>query len=413
MATTKEPWKTDDFWVSPWNFKEEVTRDFRIPPQVKVHDSTLRDGVQEPGITLDLDGSIRIAEKLAEVGVHRIEIGHGGASPEEEKTIKEVVKRNLGMEIFTFCGPRVESVEKAMECGVHGLLIPLFSSEYEIQAVGRPVEAILEGIIEATRFAHEKGLYVTLFTIDATRAEESFYFNLVDKVSRDGYYDGMGIADTRGVLNPQGVFCFVSRLKERINKSVEIHVHNNFGLAVANTISGVLAGSDVIHTTINGVGASAGNCPLSEVAVALRVLYGVDTGVKYNKLVELTRLGAELTGRAVPPMRSLVGDMIYAVEVERIASLQRMVEQEGKEFNMLGEHPIKPEFVGHAPGQRVMMGSKAGRANVEIWAEEMNITLTDDEVTGVLAGVKKKAAEVKRLLTRDEFREIIGQVKDG
>ena len=413
MAVKNGSGITEGFRTSHWNFNEALTRDFRIPKKVIVHDCTLRDGLQEPGITLSLDDSIHIAEKLAEVGVHRVEIGHGGMNPEEAKTIKEIAKRNLGPEIFTFCGPRAENIDKAIDCGVNGLLIPFFSSEYEVQATGRTKESIVDSTIEATCYAREKGLWVTLFTIDATRSEDSFYFNMVEKIVEDGYFDSICVADTRGVLNPQAVSFFVKRIKEKINRSVEIHVHNNFGLAVANTAAGVIAGCDIIHSTINGVGASAGNCPLSEIAVTLRVLYGIDTGIKHDKLVDLTRFGARLLGRPIPPMRPLVGDMIYAVEVERIAALQRSAEQQGKEFDILNEYPVKPEFVGHKPGQRIMLGANAGRANVEIRAEEMNITLTHDQITAVLAEVKRKGKEVKRVLTEEEFREITDRIKAG
>ena len=411
MTKKEESWFTEDYRVSHWNFNEGLTRDFRIPKKVKVHDCTLRDGLQEPGVTLTLDDSIRIAERLAEVGVDRLEIGHGGMNPEEAKTIKEIARRRLGPEIFTFCGPRAENIDKALECGVNGLLIPFFSSEYEVKATGRTAEQILEGTIEATHYAHDKGLWVTLFTIDATRAEEGFYFDMVGKVARDGYFDSMCVADTRGVLNPQAVSFFIRRIREKINRPVEIHVHNNFGLAVANTAAGVIAGSEIVHCTLNGVGASAGNCPLSEIAVTLRILYGIETGIKYNKLVDLAQFGAKTLGRPVPPMQPLVGDMIYSVEVERIAALQRAAEKEGRVFDILNEHPVRPEFVGHPPGQRIMLGANAGRANVEIRAEEMGIQLDEGELLKVLADVKRKGAEAKRVLTREEFKEIVERIK--
>jgi len=405
-----ELWKTPDYWVSHWNYAEPVTANFSIPSKVKIHDSTLRDGVQEPGVTITFEDAIRIAEYLAEIGVQRLETGNP-MSPDDEKVIRELVKRKLNIEILPFCGMNIAGIEKAIDLGVKGLVMPCPASEYEINAAGQTFDKIAEGAIKATRFAHEHGLWVTLFTIDASRSEESQYINFVDKINKEGYFDALCVADTRGVLNPQAVFHLVKKLKDLTNKSIEIHVHNNFGLAVANTTAAVIAGSDVIHTSIDGIGASAGNCPLAEAAVALKTLYGVDTGIKYDKLFEITRKVTALLHTQLPLKRPLMGEMVFMVEVDRQASLQWKVEQQGKKFNMLDEHPLRPEWIGQAPGQKIAMGRKAGRANVEIWAREMNIALTEDEVVKVLDEVKKKSTELKRLITKAEFLEITKGIK--
>jgi len=406
VTSEKVPWRTENWWVSHWNYNKEVTKDFNPPKKVIIHDITMRDGEQEPGVVFNVDDKIRIAEKLAEIGVQRIEGGMVAVSPEDREAVKQIVKRILGPEIFAFCRAMAKDVQMAVDCGVNGVVIEIPGAEHGILARGKTVEWAQEQAIQSTHFAHAQGLWVTFFTIDATRAGENFYFDFLDKVLREGHCDGLAAVDTIGVLNPQGAFYYMKQVKERIDRPLEIHFHNNYGLAVANTIAGVLAGGEVIHTTINGLGGSAGNCPMAETVMSLLNLYGIDTGLDYSKLNEITKLVAELSGRPIPPNRPIVGERIYDTEIgigaagvlsSRATGLPRF------------QNP-NPEFTGHAPGD-VVMGKKAGNANVQIWAEEMEIELTAEQVRAVLTQVKTKGGKVRRLLTRDEFREITDQVK--
>ena len=133
MVDKKQPWKSDDWFVSPWNFLEEVTRDFAPPRQVKIHDITLRDGEQQSGIVFTKDDKVRIAEKLAEAGVQRIEAGMPAVSPQDEAAIKEIVKRKLGPEIFCFCRCVVDDVKRALDCGADGIVIEIPCSQHLIE----------------------------------------------------------------------------------------------------------------------------------------------------------------------------------------------------------------------------------------------------------------------------------------
>jgi len=281
----KEPWKTDNWFVSAWNYLPEVIKGFKPPKQVKIHDVTLRDGEQQAGITFTKDDKIRIAEKLAEVGVHRIEAGMPAVSPADEAAIKEIVKRNLGPEIFCFSRCMVDDVKRAADCGVNGVVMEIPCSEHLIKyAYGWPMEKAIDLSIKATSAAREMGLYTSFFTIDATRAEMDWFLNLIERVATEGHMDALVLVDTFGVLSPHGASYFTKRVKERINKPLEIHFHADFGLAVANTIEAVLAGAEVIHSTVTGIGERAGNAPMEETVLALLTLYGIDVGLKYDKL---------------------------------------------------------------------------------------------------------------------------------
>jgi len=177
-----QPWKTENWHVSPWNYLDEVTKDFTPPKQVKIHDITLRDGEQQAGIIFTKDDKIRIAEKLAEIGVHRIEAGMPAVSPNDETAIREIVKRNLGPEIFSFCRCMVKDVQLAADCGVDGIVIEIPTSAHLLeQGYKWPLEKAVDLSIKATAFAKEQGLYTVFFTIDGTRSDLTWLLDLVDE----------------------------------------------------------------------------------------------------------------------------------------------------------------------------------------------------------------------------------------
>jgi isopropylmalate/homocitrate/citramalate synthase len=401
------PWKTDKWFVSPWNYLPEVTKGFKPPRKVKIHDITLRDGEQQAGITFTKDDKIRIAEKLAEVGVHRIEAGMPAVSPADEAAIREIVKRNLGPEIFCFSRCMADDVKRAADCGVRGVILEIPASKHLIEhAYQWPLKKAIDLSIKATLAAKEAGLYTVFFTIDATRSDINWLLDLVSRVSNEGHMDAFTLVDTFGVLSPHAATYFTNRVRERVSKPLEVHFHADFGLAVANTIMAVLAGAEVVHTTVAGIGERTGNAPTEETALALLTLYGIDTGLKYEKLNELSSLVRELSGTTIPANRPFVGEMAYDIESGIVTSWYKNVYHQ----NPTDLFPVHPSFVGHR-SPRILLGKKSGVDNVQLWAKDLGIELKDDEVVAVLSKVKSKAISQKRALTEAEFKEIVASVK--
>ena len=402
-----QPWKTPNWHVSPWNYLEEVTRDFQPPKQVKIHDITLRDGEQQAGIIFTKDDKIRIAEKLAEVGIHRIETGMPAVSPNDEAAIREIVKRNLNSEIFCFSRCMVRDVKLAADCGVDGIVIEIPSSAHLIkEAYQWPLEKAIDLSIEATAFAKEQGLYTVFFTIDATRSDMNWLLDLVDRVATKGHMDAFTLVDTFGVLSPQAASYFTKKVKERITKPLEIHFHPDFGLGVANTINAVLAGAEVIHSTVTGIGERAGNTPMEETVLALLTMYGIDVGIDYSKMNELSQLIQDLSGVKVLPGRAFIGEDAYTIESGIVTGWYKNVYE--KEPTIL--FPVRPEFVGHE-SPKIVMGKKSGLESIAIWSEKLGIELDEDQTMAVLMEVKLKSHDLKRVLTEDEFREIAERVR--
>jgi isopropylmalate/homocitrate/citramalate synthase len=407
LTLNKTPWKTDNYFVSPWNYVEEVTKGFKPPKKVKIHDITLRDGEQQAGVIFTKDDKIRIAEKLAEVGVHRIEAGMPAVSPNDEAAIREIVKRRLGSQIFAFSRCMVKDVELAADCGVDGIVIEIPASAHLIdQGYKWPLEKAIDLSVKATAFAKEKGLYTVFFTIDATRSDLDWLLNLIDRVSTEGHMDAFTLVDTFGVLCPHAATYFTKKVKERVKKPLEIHFHSDFGMGVANTINAVLAGAEVIHSTVLGIGERAGNTPMEETVLALLTMYGIDVGLDYGKMNELSKLVRDLSGVQIPSCRPFVGEGAYTIESGIVTGWFKNV----FESHPTTVFPVHPEFVGHAAPQ-IVLGKKSGLDNVDIWAKRLGIELSEEQSNALLQEAKLMSHDLKRVLSEDEFRKLAKKVK--
>jgi isopropylmalate/homocitrate/citramalate synthase len=328
-------------------------------------------------------------------------------SPNDEAALREIVKRNLKSEIFCFARCMVADVELAADCGVDGIVIEIPSSAHLIEKGYKwPLEKAINLSIKATSAAKAAGLKTVFFTIDATRSDINWLMNLVERVAKEGHMDAFTLVDTFGVLSPQAATYFAKKVRERLSKPLEVHFHPDFGMGVANTINAVLAGAEVIHTTVLGIGERAGNTPMEETVLALLTMYGIDVGIDYSKLNELAKLVQRLSGFEVPKNRPFIGDNSYNIESGIVTGWYRNVFESDPTIVF----PVRPDFVGHAP-PAIMMGKKSGLDNISIWAQKLNIDLTDDENMAVLKQVKQKSHDLKRVLSEDEFAKITQDIK--
>jgi isopropylmalate/homocitrate/citramalate synthase len=400
------PWQTDEYFVSSWNYLEEVRKDFKLPKSVKIHDVTLRDGAQETGVVLRKDDKIRIAEKLAEAGIHRIEAGMPAASKQDEEAVREIVKRNWGPEIFGFCRCVVDDVKLAADCGVKGVVVEIPSSEHIIEyGYQWPLAKAIDLSVKATRFAHEQGLYVVFFTIDATRANMDWLLQLIDKVAEEGHMDAMAMVDTMGVAHPSAIRYYARRLRERLGRPLEAHFHNNFGLANANSLAALEEGAEVIHSTVLGMGEGSGQAATEQMALALQLMYGYSTGVKLDKLYELGRLVVELTGHNVPVSQPVIGEHLYHVE-SGIPSAWWLKVRDSHPTELF---PVLPSLTGHGPVELVL-GKGCGIDSIAYWLEKLAISASPEQARDLVLMVKERAYEMKRLVTEDEFRAMVSRV---
>lgn len=403
---TTRLYQTDKWFVSPWNYVDEVRSSLHFPERVQIHDVTLRDGEQQAGVIFTKDDKIRIAEALAELGVHRIEAGMPAVSKADEEAIKEIVKRNLGPQIFAFARCMVDDVKRAVDCGVTGVVMEIPSSEHIIQNAYRwPLQKAIDLSIESTAYAHEQGLEVVFFPIDFTRADMNWVLDLITHVAREGHMDALVLVDTFGVTSPHAMRYFVQQVKARVNTRLEAHFHMDFGLGVANTLMALAEGVEVVHTTVLGLGERAGNVPMEETVMALLTLYGIDVGIRYDKLYQVAHLVRELSGQAVPTNKPVVGERLFHIESGIIASWYKNC---GRKL-ATELFPYRWEVVGQ-PGAEVVLGKGSGVDSVKMWLERIGVEATEDEVQEILLAVKEFAMAHKRLLTEEDFRHIVNRI---
>lgn len=409
MAANKgsTPWRTDRWFVSPWNYLEETRKDLALPKRVRFHDVSLRDGEQQAGVEFTPKEKLKLATMLAEAGVHRIEAGMPAVSKYDAQAIRDIVKEKLPAEIFSFSRCMVDDVKRAQDTGVKGILMEVPSSEHMIKyAYQWTVEKAIDLVIEATQFAKSQGLYTVFFPIDASRAEMGWYLSMIEKVATEGHMDALALVDTMGVLSPHAVSYFVRETKARIKKPLETHFHMDFGLGVANTLIAVAQGAEVVHSTVSGIGERAGNVPMEDVALSLLTMYGVDTGLKTEHFTKLSRYVRKIAKQPMIENRQIVGDRLFDVESGIISTWYKNVR--GTE-NLLEAFPFHWDLVGQkAP--RIVLGKNSGLDSIKMHLERMRVRATDDQLNELLMRVKAASMKKKGLVEEEEFKRLVKSV---
>lgn len=392
-------WKTKDWWVSNFNYKDEVKNRFKNLDRVKLHDATLRDGEQTPGVVLRRQEKVEIARRLGEAGVHRIEAGMPAVSDEDRLAIADIKKLGLKSEVFTFVRAKEEDILMCKECGVDGIVIelPIGKPKLELQFKW-DVKRVIDMSIKSIKMAKECGLYTVLFPYDTTRADQEELETLLDRVMEEAPPDSVGLVDTMGCAMPGAISYLVRLLKDRTGLPVEVHTHNDFGLALANSLEAVISGADVIHGCINGMGERTGNCALEEVVLSMQLLMGVDLNVDIKKLVVLSEYLEEITGFKMAQNKPVVGRSNFTREsgIGADALLN----------TPLAMFALNPAFLGRRP--ELVLGKKSGLTSIEMKLEEMGIEMDDIEAKkALLRDVKEMGLENKRLLTDEEFLGLV------
>ena len=396
-------YKENAWWVSPYNDYPEVVEAIKKPSKVEIHDATLRDGEQTPGLVFSVDDKIRIAEKLDEVGIERIEAGMPAVSQSDYDAVKAICKRNLKAKIFTFARAMRTDIDKAVDCGAHGVVIevPIGSPKLKYQFKWT-WENVLEKSVDCINYAKSQGLYAVYFPYDTTRAREEDLVQLMTGIMKNSPPDSVGVVDTMGCALPEAIQYLV-RLMKKITGGlpVEVHTHNDFGMGVATELAGVAAGADVVHSCVNGLGERTGNAAAEELVMALKVLMGTDNDYRLDKLMELCQLVEDISGVPLPANKPVAGKRNYTRE-------------SGIGVDLVIKEPLAmfatdPRYFGRMGD--IVLGKKSGKASVEYYLNQLNIQVPDETVPTILNQVKEQGAQKKGLLTIEEFKAIVARVK--
>jgi isopropylmalate/homocitrate/citramalate synthase len=365
------------------------------------------DGEDMPGIWFTREDKIRIAQALVELGVKRLGVrgGHGkGFEPTQEEIDDYVAlsRAGTGADLVAFCGLYKDDIDRAIKYDSSGVVLQGPCSDVRLKLRGITHEQVVCDVIEWIDYAKDQGLCVAYMPTDTPRATSPFLRRLLKTVTRKAEFDSVVVSDSVGCTGPFGVFHIVDEIRKTIRAPIELHCHNDFGMATANAFAGIAAGASVVHTTINGMGERAGLVALEEITMALKVFRGIDTGLKYDKLCEISKLVGELSN--YPPRRNkpVVGDLAMADEIE--AGVASLLNTKKEDFE-IGNLPYPPEYVGNE--FKVTMGPKTGAYGIRYVLKEKDISYPESEIQQLAVEVRSLAKKLKRPLTDQEFEDLL------
>jgi isopropylmalate/homocitrate/citramalate synthase len=397
----KGPWATDRWHISFLNFLPAVKRTLHLAKDILISDCTLREGEQQAGVVLSPSDKLRLAHELDELGIPQLEVGMPAVSEEELRNIKAIAQAGLRAKTIALCRIARRDVEKAMECGTWGVGFSLPIGYLQLQHKFKwSEEKITEELIRLTQYAHEQGFYVVLSPYDNTRADLKFLKRFLTTLISQGHVDRIRVVDTVGSCLPQAIAYIVKWMIRVTRLPVEVHCHDDFGMATANTLAGIAAGASVASTTLNGMGERSGGAATEEVAWALKVLYGIDMGLKYERLTGICKLLQDMSGNRLAPNKAIVGENSFGQEAG-------MVVAGWKEMVFTAE-PYLPELVGQA--HKLILGKKSGKDSIEVKLKDLGYQASREEVEQLLLKVKTHAEKTKSPVSDEEFKQFAREI---
>jgi isopropylmalate/homocitrate/citramalate synthase len=404
------PYFSEKKWLSPLNFMEEVVGSGLSKRKVTIHDVTLRDGEQTPGVVWKEDERVLLAQAFDEIGIHRIEVGMPIISEDIRRATKRLTSMShLKAEIEPLARAHMDDINICIDCGVKSVGIEICLNPYTLRyAMDLSFDQALERIVNTIHYARKNGMRTNFHGWDSGRTTLDYLRRAYSRIIKEAQPDSITVYDTFGDVTPMAVLFLFRKLKEWFPEtSFEFHTHNDFGFSNGSTLAAVMGGADCVHCAFNGLGERTGNTPTEEIVTALELLFGIKTGIKLSGLKRVSRLVEEISKVKVHPNKPIVGDRIFDVESGLVVDII-------EKFRPLGVRSVwgtyVPELVGAKP-LNIILGKGAGKANVQHYLEKYGVSLDKDALNDLTQQIKDLGRIKKGNVTEEEFMILVNQIK--
>lgn len=365
--------------------------------QIQINDTTLRDGEQAAGVAFTLEEKVTFAILMDAIGIQELEVGIPAMGNTEIEAITEIIKLGLKTKLTGWNRAVRSDIDASLACGLQRVHISVPVSEIQIAVKFQGnYQSVFNRLQDTINYACDRGLFVSVGGEDSSRADANFLLDVAFAAQNWGA-SRFRFCDTVGVLDPLTTYQKVNDLVNKLIIPIEMHTHNDFGMATANALAGVRAGATSVNTTVNGLGERAGNAALEEVVMALKQIYGINTGIDSRRFKEISEFVAIASGCDVPPWKAIVGKNAFSHESG--------IHGHGVLKNPSTYEPFNPEEVGGE--RRLVIGKHSGKHLVNNCLQQYGIALSSEETQSLVDAVRNLSVKLKRSLTPDELMNLI------